>query len=637
MSWLAIPGYQRTCCLGIMLFAVLVVLAPLSANARPLPVLASSPGDHVGERMEYLELPDNTLALEDVRKLPDRHWTRSDDEIPSFGYTSDTHWFRFHLKNDEARQARLVLELGYSLLDSVTFYQLDDGELVQETASGDGLPFSERDVKHRSFVFPVSISPGETHEIYLKVRTSSSLQVPLKLWEEDTFYENDQFTLLGNGLYYGIVLVMAFYNFFLFLRLRDPAYLYYVLYVSNFALIQFSISGFSYQFLWPSLPGWNEQSIAVLVPTVVIWAALFLRRSLLRPGVHPWFERSWQWLAVACGVLAVLATFMPYHLAIRAGIVMGIAACVLALYMSYYVWLKDRHKYAAYISVAWSVFLIGVVILSLNKFGIIPRTFLTESAAQIGSALEVILLSYALAERLNDANRKQLRSQLEATEATERLFHLEREHRVQLEEEVRHRTQELQEALGKVGKLNEELYELSHTDQLTGARNRRFFDEYLTTELRRGYRSKKPLSLLMLDIDHFKSVNDNYGHGIGDKCLKRVVAVISEQLHRAQDEVCRYGGEEIAVVLPETDSEGALTVASNIRAAVEALRVETSQGPLQVTASLGVSTVPGGADRPPQRLLEEADQALYVAKAEGRNRVRVFSESVTSSGPALPR
>lgn len=170
-----------------------------------------------------------------------------------------------------------------------------------------------------------------------------------------------------------------------------------------------------------------------------------------------------------------------------------------------------------------------------------------------------------------------------------------------------------------------ELRLCSHVDSLTGVPNRRHFDEFISSELRRSVRSAKPMALIMLDLDYFKAYNDTYGHQIGDQCLIKVAAALASSLKRPGDMMARYGGEEFIVVLADTDRSGAEVLAERMRSKVESLAIEhrNSKVATHVTVSLGLtSTVPGRACDPGM-LVSAADQALYQAKHDGRNCVRV--------------
>ena len=170
---------------------------------------------------------------------------------------------------------------------------------------------------------------------------------------------------------------------------------------------------------------------------------------------------------------------------------------------------------------------------------------------------------------------------------------------------------------------NRILQTLAQEDGLTGLSNRRRFDELLDDEFRRARRQSLPLSVLLLDADHFKTYNDHYGHLAGDECLRQISGVIEGVLRRPGDHAARYGGEEFVVLLPATDATGALAVAEQLRQAVSALAIEHPGSPERiVTVSIGVSTLaPSSTAEQPDQLIAAADQALYRAKAEGRNRV----------------
>jgi len=175
----------------------------------------------------------------------------------------------------------------------------------------------------------------------------------------------------------------------------------------------------------------------------------------------------------------------------------------------------------------------------------------------------------------------------------------------------------------------DELLRLSRTDGLTGLYNRRTFDDMLAREWRRLARAGEPLAVIMIDVDHFKLYNDTYGHGGGDVCLQRVARAAEGALQRPADIVARYGGEEFVALLPETKLDGAIAVAEAIRLAVSALEIPHagSKTAAHVTVSLGAACTVPQPDADPASLLEIADQQLYIAKSEGRNRAKGHTTS----------
>ena len=197
----------------------------------------------------------------------------------------------------------------------------------------------------------------------------------------------------------------------------------------------------------------------------------------------------------------------------------------------------------------------------------------------------------------------------------------------------------LRRVKSKLEKANRELQRLSAIDGLTGIANRRCFDETLLREWRRCSRSELPLSLLVLDVDLFKLFNDHYGHQMGDECLKIVAHTLEETTQRPNDLVTRYGGEEFAAILPETDAEVALAVGEAMRARIEGLRIDHAWSSVAqvVTISVGVACVipPRDSEAGIPALIKAADDALYRAKEAGRNRVKVSKGVIRVAGPGL--
>jgi diguanylate cyclase (GGDEF)-like protein len=278
-----------------------------------------------------------------------------------------------------------------------------------------------------------------------------------------------------------------------------------------------------------------------------------------------------------------------------------------------YIWWRGQ-KLAVFYVLAWTPLLLGNLLLATSKLGYVPRTFFSEVGPQIGVSVEAVLLSFALAYRINQERRQRLQAQHQA-------LVIQREANLTLEARVQERTVELQLA-------KDRLEAISLTDGLTQVANRRQFDERLQTEWNRSLRNNQPLSFVLLDIDHFKSVNDQFGHLVGDDCLVALSAICTNEIKRSGDLLARYGGEEFGVLLPATLESGADQVAERLRQAVEGSPIHSSTlaSPISLTISAGVATMTPEQGEQPSELVRRADEALYAAKRAGRNRVRRYHE-----------
>jgi diguanylate cyclase len=262
--------------------------------------------------------------------------------------------------------------------------------------------------------------------------------------------------------------------------------------------------------------------------------------------------------------------------------------------------LIDGYPPARYVIAAAIPACAGISTTMLAKTAVLPSNTFTELAAYIGCSMMTLLYAQAISYRMNMDRDLREDAQRQLTE--------------QLDIKVRERTEELEMAYAT-------LQQVSITDGLTNTFNRRHFDETLEKEYQRALRESIPLSVLMLDIDHFKGVNDHHGHPFGDLCLQVVSRRIQDCVYRSSDFVARYGGEEFVILLPDTNLQAALKIAERIRQSVAADPVQQNSTTLTVTASIGVANTVPSQPQQQDHLIKLADDYLYQAKADGRNQV----------------
>ncbi|MBW0149212.1 sensor domain-containing diguanylate cyclase [Marinobacter sp. CAU 1620] len=571
--------------------------------------------------VDYWQEPATAVGIDTVVELDETDWVRNGSDSISFGYGKDVYWFRVTLDNAAPQAIQTFVEIGYPVLDRIEVYINPMSSGTEPLILGDKQHFSERPIDHRNFVVPLNLAAGERARVFLRVETTSSMQVPLIWWDRDSFFSAEQSRTMFEGIYYGIVLVMVLYNLFVFMAVGERSFLHYVGYITAMPLFIASLHGVAFQYLWPGATWWNDQSIIVFLNLAVLFGGTFSIRFInVTRENHPRFNRWTVAVIIVAGALAAAGLLIPYKFLILPTILVAFVGCSTMLILSIIRWYR-RDPAARYYTLAWVFMLFGGIVLALSKFTVLPRNLLTENATQVGSALGVILLSIALADRLDREKRRAFQAQQrllseerKARMAQEKSLRVQREANTLLEERVHARTRDLKS-------LNDQLLELSATDALTGLKNRGYFDRTFQSAVVRAFRYQEQLSLLVLDIDHFKKFNDTYGHLVGDDCLKMVAQCISQHVTRPQDLAARYGGEEFVVLLPDTPVDGAIRVAERIRAEIEATAFRVSGEVLHLTVSAGVCTVsPERADAT-KEIFNWADEALYEAKGEGRNRV----------------
>lgn len=588
--------------IGLMLFFILVVPRPLQGAP-----LSDAQEWMLYTEIEILEDPGGKLALGDVRNHGS--WQANGTSVFSKGFSNSAWWLRFTVTNENNRAVQRLLSLSFPQLDNVLVHVLPDSGTPLRYQLGRHFPYQQRPIDHPFYVLPLEWAPGETTTVYLRILSTSAVQAPLTLWQPEAFYSHDMTRNIMHGIYFGALLAISIYNLLLFFALGERNYLYYVAFVICLVLFMVAFTGYGFRYLWPTATGWNDQAILVFLSGALGFGALFSRRFLCLRDISPGLDNGVKVVVVLSVICVVLSFVTSYRFMIGLLALITVLASVYGLYVGIYAWYRGQVTARFYV-IAWSFPLLGGIVLVLNKVGILPPNSLTNYSAQIGNLFEVVLLSFALAQRINVERRLRFKAQSETLAISHKL-------NLELEERVRERTRELES-------LNKELNELSVTDGLTGLKNRRYLDRLLEQELARAKRSGRPLAVVLLDIDHFKPINDRHGHHVGDECIKVMAGMIQDGLNRPADIAFRYGGEEFVLMLPDTDMQGALGVADRIRERILAARIEVAGLTLSMTVSAGVCAPKPHAELTPQDLLKGADTALYEAKEQGRNRTRLY-------------
>lgn len=588
----------------------------------------SRPVHSIGQGAQYVVDPSTALTLQDILENPQLPWQTEHRDLLSFGIQSDAYWFRMQLPTLSS-SSRWLLELDYPLLDDLQIWLYAHDQQIGHYVLGDSLPFSARPLALENFVIPL---PDNTPNLtaYIRVHTSGAVKLPLYLWHTDTYLLYHGEHNLFMGAFFGAMAALALSNFFFFLTTRTSSFLVYGCYVLGLSLTLMTLNGIGYKYLWPDSTWLQGKSITLFAPTTILFALIFSRLLLPIKQHSPFLDKLIKLLALLFLVGIGLGLVLPYTIMVKLFLLFTLAVVPCLCAMGLWLCLKGVVVARLY-TLGWITLLVSAVMVSLDNLNMLSLAIRTQYLLMLGASIETVLLAMVLAINYDQQRRTLFEAQAQSLDQERQLREAQEQAQEELEYKVQERTLELEIALRELSETNRELEERNTLDALTGIRNRRYFDRKYQAEVRRSRREQSCLTVAMIDIDHFKQLNDTYGHLVGDECIRAVAEVLRAQLRRPADDVCRYGGEEFAMLMPNTDIEGACMLLESIREKLQGMAIPTPAGEIRLTISIGVASAVIAFDAHDMQLLERADKALYAAKQAGRNRLCRDQEVVATA------
>lgn len=619
---------------SLLLCNILMLATAHGAEHRPTPLRITATSITKIDLSDWLYINTSSEALElaQARNLSDQDWRRF--KATDLRYIGAKNiWVSFSLYNPEDNLSRIIA-LDNPLLDNIELFHLVNNRLYKTTPMGDMLPFTQRPLLSNIFLYPFELAPGETHTFYLKINTKGSMHLPLVLWSANDLTQETEAQSLTNGFQIGLLIAIGLFSLFIALASGSFSYSYYSGYTLILTLLVASVHGVAFRYFWPQFPLVQQYVIPFTIPLLLVFSLLFTEKALQLKYHSLSMLRSCRVLVSYSLAICLLIPLVPYDILLYL-LILSVFFISLTLLTFSAIQAIRGNKNARLYTLARLGMMAGIITSGLIYLGVINLNLLPQTPVMIGITFEVVIMAAVLAMRYSDERKAKQKIQQETIEQAQRIrenreeaLRLEAEANERLEQMVQERTLELEVTLRELNDVNQKLIEQTTLDSLTGVKNRNAFDRRLVAEGRISRRQQTPMALLMLDIDKFKAVNDEFGHLGGDHCIQSIAQTITEQLKRPMDLVSRFGGEEFAVILPNTDISGALVLAESIRAAIASATLQWDQKPMHLSASIGVSAAVIESDEHPIKLLELADKALYQAKRNGRNRVEYFpSES----------
>ncbi len=406
----------------------------------------------------FYEDKTNSLSFEEAISKP---FLSTDQSVPNLGISKSTFWIKLSIYNTTSNES-LILKVGAPLLDKIEFFYPNHLNEYHSIITGENEPFKTRKYQDPNFLFDLSIPSKSQKTYFFKVSSTEDLVLPITVGTKDVTFKELKIVDIISGIYIGIMLVMILYNLFIYLSVRDKSYLYYVMYVLIVLLVQTGFQGYFFQYLWPNSPGFSQYSTFLFGALSGIAGMIFMNVFLKVKYYHKNLYLITYILALTYLIPLTLPFFGFNSISWK---VLSANAGLVSFYMLFVTIMIVRKGYqpAKYFLVAWSIFLLGVIGFVLKNVGILPFNDYTRYTMQIGSAIETILLSLALASRINLYKKERL----EALEGKEKLV---REQNIVLEKTVRERTLELENTLVDLKETQSQLVDaekMSSLGQLT--------------------------------------------------------------------------------------------------------------------------------------------------------------------------
>lgn len=428
----------------ILLFLGFLLVGSIDLQGQVQPVVFGAHGVPGSIGRNLLIMTDTTNAMNADEAFAHDGFQHFTDDVPNLQVPNTTYWLKFSVLN-ESEQSTLVVSVPYAEIDELDLFVQEGGALKQLAHTGRSREWTERSPQGSDYHVEILTPFGLERAFLMRVRGTKSIHVPIHITSHEVTAQMRVSRTWFLGSYAGIMLVLAFYNLFVFLSIRDRSYLYYVLYIVAICSAQLTFLGAGpLQLL--ELPAWIESRSSTFLALIAIllgmeFARRFMSTKVIVPKLHKFVPIFFVLIGLNITVYCVLDPSIGYQ---TAQAMAGWTAIYLLIMAS--VALKKGSRQAGFFLMAWTAFLLGVVVFVLKDAGVLPFNSLTQYAMPIGSGIEGILLSFGLADRINTLRKEKERSQADALAASLENQRIVREQNVMLEEKVTERTHALQES-----------------------------------------------------------------------------------------------------------------------------------------------------------------------------------------------
>jgi signal transduction histidine kinase len=392
----------------------------------------------IGSKAEYFIDSSSSQTIQTIQHQ--QNFVKSTKDVPDFGLLQVPVWLKLQIVNQSSNKD-LVIKFDQAQLHNIDFYYLVNGSYVANQ-SGDARPFNSRINNYHKFIYHLDVGPHATKTYYFRIKSNLKMQMPIYLGDRESIENSNLVLNTCFGIFFGIILVMFFYNLFVYFSLKDPIYLIYVIYILVVGLVQSTFEGYTFQYLWPNNTFWSVRAFFILTALVNITGVEFIRRFLNTKIAIPRLDKVAYLIYAIYAVDIIILLLGNFHLGYQ--IIQGFASLVSFYLLTVSLVIARRgYRPAKFFLIAWIPLLVSIVVWILKDVGVLPYNTLTNYSITIGSALEVILLSFALADKINIFKAEKEKSQEEALRALKENERIISEQNTILEAKVTERTTEL--------------------------------------------------------------------------------------------------------------------------------------------------------------------------------------------------
>ncbi|MCG8672583.1 MAG: response regulator [Pseudomonadales bacterium] len=351
----------------------------------------------IGKGLNYLEDRTNRLTFNDLPPISE--WQTLDKDTLNAGFTRSTYWGYFTLTNQSDTEQSLILEYSYPLLDKINLH-INQSDELREITIGNDLPFSSRVISHSALLVPLELKPLEKARVWFQVKTSSTMQIPITLWNQQAYLEKTHKVSSYFGIFFGVLFAICLYHLLIFFSVRDRSYLYYSLFNLSMLGAFLCLKGFPTAFLWPSVHGLSDTILLISICGGAAFPCLFSNEILGVARARPLLSKALYAVGVAALVLAAGSLLFPYHVMIKLVLLLA-GVSLLVNGVAHVVRLIDGFPAAKYVFLAGVFSAVGIFITILEKAGFLPHSPLFEGAAYGGVLSMTMLYAFALSFQMN--------------------------------------------------------------------------------------------------------------------------------------------------------------------------------------------------------------------------------------------